>query len=49
MQSGETLLLGGLIQDNQTQNQNGLPLISKVPFLQQSVRQHDRTTRTAPS
>ena len=33
VQSGETLLLGGLIQDNQTTQQNGLPLISKVPFL----------------
>ncbi len=33
VQSGETLLLGGLIQDNQTQSQAGLPLISKVPFL----------------
>ena len=33
VQSGETLLLGGLIQDNQTQNQTGLPLISKIPFL----------------
>jgi general secretion pathway protein D len=33
VQSGETLLLGGLIQDNQTENDAGLPLISKVPFL----------------
>ena len=33
VQSGETLLLGGLIQDNQTTNETGLPLISKVPFL----------------
>jgi general secretion pathway protein D len=33
VQSGETLLLGGLIQDNQTTNDAGLPLISKVPFL----------------
>jgi general secretion pathway protein D len=33
VQSGETLLLGGLIQDNQTSGQTGLPLISKVPFL----------------
>ncbi len=33
VQSGETLLLGGLIQDNQTTNEQGLPLISKVPFL----------------
>jgi general secretion pathway protein D len=33
VQSGETLLLGGLIQDNQTTANTGLPLISKVPFL----------------
>ena len=33
VQSGETLLLGGLIQDNQTTSENGLPLISKIPFL----------------
>jgi len=33
VQSGETLLLGGLIQDNQTTAENGLPLISKIPFL----------------
>jgi general secretion pathway protein D len=33
VQSGETLLLGGLIQDNDTSGQAGLPLISKVPFL----------------
>jgi general secretion pathway protein D len=33
VQSGETLLLGGLIQDNETSGRAGLPLISKVPFL----------------
>ena len=33
VQSGETLLLGGLIQDNQTQSEHGLPLISRIPFL----------------
>jgi len=33
VQSGETLLLGGLIQDNQQTTQTGLPLISKIPFL----------------
>lgn len=47
VQSGETLLLGGLIQDNQTQSQVGLPLISKVPFLKNlfgSTKNHnDRT------
>jgi general secretion pathway protein D len=47
VQSGETLLLGGLIQDNQTQNQTGLPLISKVPFLRNlfgsTINHKDRT------
>jgi len=33
VQSGETLLLGGLIQDTRNENTQGLPLISKVPFL----------------
>jgi general secretion pathway protein D len=47
VQSGETLLLGGLIQDNQTSGENGLPLVSKVPFLRNlfgSTKSHkDRT------
>lgn len=47
VQSGETLLLGGLIQDNQTTNQTGLPLISKVPFLRNlfgnTTNSNDRT------
>jgi general secretion pathway protein D len=33
VQSGETLLLGGLIQDNRSEGQTGLPLVSKVPVL----------------
>jgi general secretion pathway protein D len=33
VQSGETLLLGGLIRDNRIEGQTGLPLINKVPFL----------------
>jgi general secretion pathway protein D len=33
VQSGETLLLGGLIQDNQSTSETGLPLISRVPVL----------------
>jgi general secretion pathway protein D len=33
VQSGETLLLGGLIQDTTNDNQTGLPLVSKVPIL----------------
>jgi general secretion pathway protein D len=33
VQSGETLLLGGLIQDNRTTSDKGLPLISRVPLI----------------
>jgi general secretion pathway protein D len=33
VQSGETLLLGGLIQDNRSTNKAGIPIINKVPFL----------------
>ena len=33
VQSGETLMLGGLIQDNRTDGQTGLPLVSRVPIL----------------
>lgn len=33
VQSGETLLLGGLIQDRTNEGQTGLPLVSKVPVL----------------
>jgi general secretion pathway protein D len=47
VQSGETLLLGGLIQDNQTTGQRGLPLISRVPFLRNlfgsTTNHNDRT------
>ena len=47
VQSGETLLLGGLIQDNRTEAQTGLPLISKVPFLRNlfgtTTNHQDRT------
>src|SRR5262249_41594879 len=47
VQSGETLLLGGLIQDNQTTGEQGVPLISKVPFLRnlfgQTKNHSDRT------
>jgi len=47
VQSGETLMLGGLIQDNRTDGNTGLPLISKVPFLRNlfgtTVKHKDRT------
>jgi general secretion pathway protein D len=47
VQSGETLLLGGLIQDNQSTGDQGVPLISRVPFLRnlfgQTKNHKDRT------
>ena len=47
VQSGETLMLGGLIQDNRTDGNTGLPLISKVPFLRnlfgQTAKHKNRT------
>ncbi len=47
VQSGETLLLGGLIQDNRTTGETGIPLISRIPFLGKlfgNTRNHkDRT------
>ncbi len=33
VQSGETLMLGGLIQDNRIDGNTGLPLVSRVPVL----------------
>lgn len=32
-QSGETIVLGGLISDEETKTRNGLPLVSKIPVL----------------
>jgi general secretion pathway protein D len=47
VQSGETLLLGGLIQDNQTSSDRGLPLVSRVPILRNlfgsTANHNDRT------
>jgi general secretion pathway protein D len=33
VQSGETLLLGGLIQDQQADGQRGIPIISRIPVV----------------
>ena len=33
LKDGETIVLGGLIQESETDSKNGLPLISKIPFL----------------
>lgn len=33
VQSGETLMLGGLIRDNKTESESGLPFVNRVPVL----------------
>lgn len=33
VKDGDTLVLGGLIKDNRSQSQQGLPLLSKIPIL----------------
>jgi general secretion pathway protein D len=33
VQSGQTVLLGGMIQDQESTSKNGAPLISKIPLL----------------
>ena len=47
VQSGETLLLGGLIQENNSSNDSGVPFLNRVPVLRnlfgKTVVSHDRT------
>jgi general secretion pathway protein D len=47
VQSGETLLLGGLIQDNESSNDSGVPFVNRVPVLRNlfgsTDKSHDRT------
>lgn len=47
VQSGETLMLGGLIRDNRNDNSAGLPFVSRVPVLRNlfgnSTTSKDRT------
>ena len=33
VQSGETIVLGGLIQDRRTRSGNGIPFLSKIPYV----------------
>ncbi|MFQ5534648.1 MAG: type II secretion system secretin GspD [Sphingomonadales bacterium] len=45
IQSGETVLLGGLIQENTTETSNGLPVLSRLPLLGGLFGQIDNQTR----
>lgn len=33
VRSGETIILGGLVENNNTENKNGIPFLNKIPFL----------------
>ncbi len=47
VQSGQTIMLGGLIQDDETQSQSGVPGIQRVPGLGALFRQtRNETVRT---
>ena len=47
VKDGETLLLGGLIQDGRTKTDNGVPILSKIPFLGALFRgRSDSTTKS---
>jgi general secretion pathway protein D len=47
VQSGQTVLLGGIIQDNTTTSQTGVPILSSIPILGNlfgnNKKTHDRT------
>ncbi|MEI7879399.1 MAG: type II secretion system secretin GspD [bacterium] len=33
VRNGETIILGGLVKNNDTENKNGIPFLNKIPFL----------------
>lgn len=33
VRNGETIILGGLVKNDQTENKNGIPFLNKIPFL----------------
>ena len=39
----QTIVIGGLIQENQDATESGLPLLSKIPFLKYLVGTHKKT------
>jgi general secretion pathway protein D len=47
VQSGQTVLLGGIIQDNTTDSKSGVPILSSIPLVGSlfgnTVKHHDRT------
>ena len=43
VQNGETIALGGLIQDNNRTSKNGIPVLSDIPVLGNAFRSTDRS------
>ncbi len=43
--SGQTIVLGGLILDSNTDNQSGIPLLSKIPFIGKLFSQTNNSFR----
>ena len=44
IQSGEAIVLGGLIRDNKTVNTTGIPLLSDIPTVGEAFKTHSNTT-----
>jgi general secretion pathway protein D len=44
VQDGETIALGGLIRDNQTDTKSGIPILSEIPFIGALFRDTTRST-----
>ena len=44
VQSGNTIVMGGLIQENQTSSRSGLPFISRIPIIGNAFGQKSRTS-----
>jgi len=44
VQSGNTIVMGGLIQENQTKSRSGLPIISRIPLIGNAFGQKSRTS-----
>ncbi|MCE9508035.1 MAG: type II and III secretion system family protein [Alphaproteobacteria bacterium] len=45
IQSGQTLVMGGLMRDQNNVNRNGVPLLGEVPLVGALFRNHDDTVR----
>jgi type II secretory pathway component GspD/PulD (secretin) len=47
VRSGETIILGGLVEKNSIENKSGIPFLSKIPFLGFLFGSHSDTGKRA--